>query len=55
MLKDYDENVMHSLIEPTFELLAQRIGRGAVPGVDYNAFMTVPGTVARWPGRKFLR
>ena len=54
VLKDYDEHVMHSMIEPTFGLLAQKMWRGVVPGMDYDAFMAGATTVARWPGREFL-
>ena len=55
MLKDYDESVMHSMIEPAFGLLAQKMWRGVVPGMDYDAFMAGAETVSRWPGREFLQ
>ena len=54
VLKDYDEHVMHSMIEPTFGLLAQKMWRGVVPGMDYDAFMAGAATISRWPGREFL-
>lgn len=55
VLKDYDESVMQEMIEPAFGLLAQKMWRGVVPGMDYDAFMAGAETVTRWPGREFLQ
>lgn len=54
VLLDYDEHLMHSLIEPTFGVLAQKMWRGAVPGTSYESFMASVKTVSAWPGRTFL-
>ncbi|MGN5734812.1 beta-N-acetylhexosaminidase [Arthrobacter psychrochitiniphilus] len=55
VLKDYDEHVMHAMMEPAFGLLAQKMWRGVVPGMDYDTFMTRSSAVSRWPGREFLK
>lgn len=55
VLLDYDERTMHSMIEPAFGVLAQKMWRGVVPEMDYESFTDGAQTVSRWPGREFLR
>ncbi|AIY03221.1 hypothetical protein ART_3622 [Arthrobacter sp. PAMC 25486] len=55
MLLDYDEHTMPSMMEPAFGVLAQKMWRGAVPGMNYATFMAGAEAVAAWPGREFLQ
>lgn len=54
VLLDYDEHTMHSMIEPAFGVLAQKMWRGVVPGMDYETFTTGAQFVSAWPGQEFL-
>lgn len=51
---DYDEHTIHSMVEPTFGLLAQKMWSGAGHGLDYESFMERIGSLRRWPGGTFL-
>ncbi len=55
VLRDYDEHTMHAMIEPAFGVLAQKMWRGAVAGLDFEDFAENAKAVSGWPGRGFLK
>ncbi|AIY03218.1 hypothetical protein ART_3619 [Arthrobacter sp. PAMC 25486] len=55
VLRDYDEHTMHAMIEPAFGVLAQKMWRGPVPGMDFEVFTQGAQTVSAWPGRTFVK
>ncbi|MDJ0357954.1 family 20 glycosylhydrolase [Paenarthrobacter sp. PH39-S1] len=55
VLRDYDEQLIHELVEPTFGLLAQKMWSGAPAGLSYEAFMLRIAALTQWPGRSYLQ
>ncbi len=55
VLQDYDEQLIHRLVEPTFGLLAQKMWSGAPAGLSYEAFMLRIAALRQWPGRSHLQ
>ena len=54
VLLDYDEHTVHEMVKPAFAVLAQKMWRGAVDGLDYVDFQRHNEAVSRWPGKRFL-
>ncbi|MDI3406479.1 family 20 glycosylhydrolase [Streptomyces cavernicola] len=51
---DYDGEVVHGLVEPTFGLLAQKMWRGVQPGQTYEEFMAGVRRLGVGPGAEHL-
>lgn len=54
VLLDYDEQTVHEMVKPAFAVLAHKMWRGAVDGLDFEEFAQHNASVARWPGKAFL-
>ncbi|WBQ08241.1 family 20 glycosylhydrolase [Kribbella sp. CA-293567] len=51
---DYDGLDVHRLIEPAFGVLAQKMWRGADPGIGYPAFLDRVATLGNGPGNELI-
>ncbi|MFC0625241.1 family 20 glycosylhydrolase [Kribbella deserti] len=51
---DYDELDVHGLVEPAFGVLAQKMWRGAEPGLSYESFMSRASALGIGPGTEMI-
>lgn len=54
VLLDYDEHAIHSMVEPSMGVLAQKMWTGTAANLSFEKFSETLNVVRKWPGSIFI-